>query len=121
MTIDLFCRFGPKTVACNGLAAVLLGVSLLHCPAPPPDGSQPQGGVSAPVLLDIISSRIGLAAYFGLLDALKQDKQFLQAAAGPTPPKPASRGAPAREEGAFLFSSPSPPVWPLIPPILAPS
>lgn len=95
------CRFGARQVACTGLAAVLLGVCLLHsAPAQPADSQQER--VTSAVLSDIISSRIGLAAFFGLLDALKQDPHFVQAASGPTAAKPAARSSQPRDEGAYV-------------------
>ena len=84
---------------CNGLAAVLLGVCLLHSAPMQPAGSQ-QEHVTRAVLLDIISSRIGLAAFFGLLDALKQEPSLVQSGAGPAAPRPVSRGGPSQDEGA---------------------
>lgn len=92
------CRFGARQVACTGLAAVLLGVCLLHsAPTQPADSQQER--VTTAVLSDIISSRTGLAAFFGLLDALKQDPQFVQAASGPAASRPTARGGQARDEG----------------------
>lgn len=93
------CRFGVRSVACNGLAAVLLGVCLLHSAPSQAAGSQ-QEHVTTAVLLEIISSRIGLAAFFGLLDALKQEPSLVQAAAAPAAPRPVSRGSSSQDEGA---------------------
>jgi hypothetical protein len=100
------CRFGVRSVACNGLAAVLLGVCLLHSAPSQAAGSQ-QEHVTTAVLLEIISSRIGLAAFFGLLDALKQEPSLVQAAAAPVGPRPVSRSGPPQDEGACSAQLPS--------------
>ncbi|BDA49633.1 General vesicular transport factor p115 [Coccomyxa sp. Obi] len=99
-------KFGARQVACTGLAAVLLGVCLLYsAPTQPADSQQER--VATAVLSDIISSRIGLAAFFGLLDALKQDPHFVQAASGPTAPKSAGRGGQPQDEGESSLASSS--------------
>lgn len=73
------CRFGEQSVFCNSLAAVLLGACLLYgeTPSQQPAGSD-QAVVSPSVLLDTISSRIGMAAFLSLLDAFKQHPQLTQ-------------------------------------------
>jgi hypothetical protein len=65
--------------ACHGLAAALLGVCLISANKRTQDpGMEKEDGMSPQMLLDIISSRIGLAAFFSLLNALKQQHNVLK-------------------------------------------
>ena len=68
----------------NGLAAALLGICATELRQPitclSSDPSASPERIAGNTVLEIIGSRIGMASYFGLLDALLQRPEFVQAA-----------------------------------------
>ena len=68
----------------NGLAAALLGVCATEvrqpvtCQSQDPSASPER--ISGSTILEVIGTRIGMASYFGRLDALLQQPEFAQPA-----------------------------------------
>eukprot|EP00873_Tetraselmis_striata_P011622 jgi/Tetstr1/431886/TSEL_021376.t2 len=84
-----------------GLACVLAGVCLVYCPAAASDGPNNCG---ATTLLDVLSNRVGLTAYFSRWEELRRHPAFVAASEAPTGPAHFTRAAAAAAtaEGATL-------------------
>ncbi|GJP49102.1 hypothetical protein CLOM_g8362 [Closterium sp. NIES-68] len=83
---------GGLAVHVGGLAALVLGACVVF--------NDNSGATDAATVVDIITQRIGLAAFFARIEDLKRDSYFLAGGAVQRPPKPLTRATAAAEATA---------------------
>ncbi|CAI7824524.1 unnamed protein product, partial [Closterium sp. NIES-54] len=83
---------GGVAVHVGGLASLVLGACVVY--------NDSTGPTDAATVVDIITQRIGLAAFFARIEDLKRDPYFLAGGAGSRPPKPLTRSTAAAEAAA---------------------
>eukprot|EP00884_Botryococcus_braunii_P007321 jgi/Botrbrau1/16590/Bobra.0068s0020.1 len=87
-------RLGDGCTVVTGLAAVVLGECIIYNPDSFPVEKRDAGGVPSSSVLGTLTSKVGLAAYFGILDDLKGCPSYQAAASGNlAPPGPPNRSS----------------------------
>ena len=89
-------RFGERTALVNGLAAGLLAVCATELQQPvachSSDPSASPERIAGNTVVEVVSSRIGMASYFSCFDALLQRPEVARLAGGNPGPSSADAG-----------------------------
>ena len=98
MTLLCCGRFGERTDLVNGLAAALLAVCATELKQPvachSSDPSASPERIAGSTVVEIVSSRIGMASYFSCFDVLLQRPEVAQPAGGDPGSSSANAGKP---------------------------
>ena len=91
-------RFGERTALVNGLVAALLAVCATELQQPvachSSDPSASPERIAGNTIVEVLSSRIGMASYFSCFDALLQRPEVAQPAVRDPVPSSANAGKP---------------------------
>jgi len=85
-------KLGGGDSCVSGLACVLAGVCLVYCP---PLLEDDERKCDSATLLDVLSNRVGLSAYFSHWEELRKHPTFVAASAGPRGPQHFTRATAA--------------------------